>query len=67
MAGAGWDAEWDDEYEHVHIVPAEDLVAHEKTDNCVCGTTIELVKAHDGSDRWVYTHYSLDNRELLEK
>ncbi len=50
----------------VHIVPLEDLVAHEPND-CPCGPDTEFVaNAADGPDGWLITHHSLDAREASE-
>lgn len=42
----------------IHVVPVDDLVAHEDR-GCVCGPTVELA---DGSAPLV-THHALDGRE----
>ena len=48
-----------------HVEPVNDLIAHEDND-CVCGPTVEPVPRDDGSIGWLYTHHSLDGRELKE-
>lgn len=56
---------------NVHTFPepgGPDLIEHdvEHQDACICGPTIEAVFADDGSCGWLYTHHSLDGRELRE-
>jgi hypothetical protein len=46
-----------------HVVPVDDLIAHETTEDCVCGPTNEPVPRADGSTAWVIVHHSLDGRE----
>lgn len=48
-----------------HVEPINDLIAHEDND-CICGPTVEHVPTPDG-DSWLYTHHSLDGREIKEK
>lgn len=50
----------------VHIIPEADLVAHDISDACVCVPALEFVPAEtdDDEDGWLYTHSSLDAREL---
>lgn len=50
----------------VHVVPINDLVGHEASDDCVCGPTVEAVFRDDGSNGWVVVHHSLDGRERHE-
>jgi len=50
----------------IHVMPAADLVEHTDTPDCVCGPRVEPVMRDDGSNGWVYTHPSLDGRELSE-
>lgn len=49
----------------VHVVPVGDLIEHCR-EECVCGPTVEPVQRDDGSYGWLYTHHSLDGRELDE-
>lgn len=49
-----------------HTVPENDLIGHVLTEDCICGPTVLPVEAKDGSIGWVYSHYSLDNREEYE-
>lgn len=46
----------------IHVLPVGDLVAHEDTDDCVCGPTAEAVKRDDGSVGWLIVHDALDGR-----
>lgn len=50
----------------VHVVPVNDQVAHELTDECVCGPGCLIVDRDDGSVGVVVKHSSLDGRELAE-
>lgn len=50
----------------IHVVPINDLVDHEVSDDCVCGPTVEAVFQDDGSNGWVVVHHSLDGRERRE-
>lgn len=49
-----------------HIAPINDLVMHTSED-CVCMPIIELTVNPVTGDNYLYTHYSLDGRELKEK
>lgn len=50
----------------VHVLPLEDLIEHDRTDDCLCGPTPECIPNDDQPDGWVHTHHSLDNREAQE-
>lgn len=50
----------------VHVVPVDDVIAHDYSDECVCGPAAEPVKRDDGSVGWVVVHHSLDGREAAE-
>ena len=50
----------------VDVLPKDDLVTHEASDDCPCGPRVEAVKRTDGSIGWVAVHASLDGRELSE-
>ena len=47
-----------------HVIPVGDLVEHDANDECPCGPRCEPVKQSDGSICWVFTHASLDGREV---
>lgn len=66
--GLGWEAATSDGGDHVHVVPLNDQVEHlEDADGeCICGPSIERVERDDGSDGWLFTHHSLDDRERDE-
>lgn len=49
-----------------HVVPVNDLVEHEVSEDCVCVPTAEPVQREDGSMGWLLVHHSLDGRELNE-
>lgn len=58
----GWDV-----YERpsgIHVVPDNDLVHHELAPGCVCVPAFE--QAGIGIHGRMYTHHSLDGRELYE-
>jgi len=44
---------------NIHVLPNDDLVEHDNSEDCVCGPDAYL---EDGS--WVYVHHSLDGREI---
>lgn len=55
-----WDSVWKlhDDMDEMHIVPPNDLVAHELTTDCVCGPYIE----HLGGKDYLVVHSALDGR-----
>ena len=65
----GWVWLADDDQRHVHVVPINDLLVHEMDfdGDCPCGPSSQLVTRADGSDAWLFTHDSLDGRELTER
>lgn len=65
---AHWEAATWDDGDHVHVVPVGDLLPHteDPDGNCICGPALERVEREDGSDGWLITHHSLDNRERFE-
>lgn len=50
----------------VHVVPGNDLIDHDVSDECPCGPRSEPVKCDDGSVGWLSVHHSLDGREATE-
>lgn len=50
-----------------HVIPLDDLITHEVTEDCVCGPIIKPVERRDGSIGWLISHNSLDNREKSER
>lgn len=58
-----WETTTSDGGDNVHVIPLRDQVAHTDTDDCPCGPRTEPVFRPDGSNGWVHTHHSLDNRE----
>jgi len=54
-------------HNQVDVVPEQDLVDHGRGDDCICGPRVEAWFRRDGSNGWIYTHHSLDGRELAEK
>lgn len=50
----------------LHVLPVNDLIEHEDSDDCICGPMSTLIRRGDGSDGWIVTHNSLDGRELNE-
>lgn len=59
--------EYDDAVEALHVLPVNDLIDHEDSDECICGPASTLIQRADGSDGWVVTHNSLDGREHKEQ
>ncbi len=41
-----------------HVMPVDDLVAHERSEDCVCGPTMERE-----SGRTIWVHEALDGRD----
>jgi hypothetical protein len=50
----------------VHVIPLDDVVPHDRIDDCLCGPTSECIPKDNGPDGWVVTHHSLDGREANE-
>ncbi len=50
----------------VDVLPLNDSVEHETSDDCVCGPRIEPVE-ENGVMGWVVVHHSVDGREAREK
>jgi len=55
-----------DRPEELHVIPTDDLIEHDDTKDCVCIPDREAIFCNDGSFRYMYSHPSLDGRELLE-
>lgn len=66
--GARWLCTTDDHAHHVHVIPIDDLVEHDRDDDgdCVCGPELEPCPRADGTIAWLITHASADGRELSE-
>ena len=45
----------------LHVVPVNDLIDHEDTDECVCGPDFEFVEGG-----MIVMHHTLDGREAFE-
>ena len=53
--------------ETLHVVPIDDLIEHQTDgDECICGPDCELVQRDDAPDMYLYSHHSLDGREIHE-
>lgn len=51
----------------VHVVPVNDLIAHDSDGgDCLCGPDVEAVFDDDGANGWLISHHSLDGREAHE-
>lgn len=48
-----------------HVLPVNDLIEHERNDECVCGPRVEPVE-RNGVPGELIVHHSLDGRELSE-
>lgn len=54
--------------EHRHVMPDQDIVEHQTSEDCVCGPQTEILLAWDGSTAgYIHVHSSLDGRELAER
>lgn len=61
-----WETTTSDDGDNVHVIPLRDHIAHSDSDDCACGPSTEPVFRPDGSNGWLHTHHSLDNREANE-
>lgn len=52
----------DDQSDELHVMPFADLVEHDPTEDCICGTRTEPVYRADGSNGWLVVHHALDGR-----
>lgn len=43
----------------VHVLPNQDAIEHQVSDECICGPDVEFV----GGDTVLHLHHSLDGRE----
>jgi len=43
----------------VHVIPVDDLIDHENSDECPCKPRTEPVERDDGSYGWVVVHTKL--------
>lgn len=48
----------------MHVLPVNDLMKHQEDSTCWCGPQDEVVMRADGSNGYLYTHHSLDGREI---
>jgi len=46
----------------VHVVPEDDLLAHELSETCACQPKIIPILREDGSTGWVVVHAAWDGR-----
>jgi hypothetical protein len=46
----------------VHVIPMDDLLAHENTEECACLPVTEPVPTPDGGVGWLVTHSAWDGR-----
>lgn len=51
----------------LHVMPVDDLVEHQPSDECVCHPSPDPVERKDGTYGWLYVHHSLDGREVEER
>lgn len=61
-----WQTHFNEQTLTVHVVPMDDLIKHELSEDCICGPTGEIVPRPDGWFGRVITHHSLDGREKNE-
>ena len=47
----------------LHIYPVNDLIAHEMSEDCVCGPITKPKERDDGSISWLLIHPALDGRK----
>lgn len=46
-----------------HVMPVEDIIAHEESKDCICGPTCEV---DEEENIFLYVHHSADGREKHE-
>ena len=46
---------------NLHVTPVDDLIAHEETDECVCGPDVQFMPGGT-----LTVHHALDGREFSE-
>jgi hypothetical protein len=42
--------------DEAHVIPSEDVIEHDRNDDCICGPQNEPVRRDDGSFGWLTTH-----------
>ena len=59
----------DGDWEHVHVIPIDDLIEHEQNNDgdCPCGPEVQPAEREDSSIGWLYLHNALDGRDLEEQ
>ena len=50
-----------------HVIPINDWVEHETSEDCPCGPQVEIILRDDEPDAHLYHHPALDGRELIEQ
>jgi len=50
----------------LHVIPMNDAIEHEASEDCICGPECQPIQREDGSYGWLYRHHSLDSREMKE-
>lgn len=51
-----------DDYTYYHVIPLNDLIEHELTEDCICGPAVTMLAGAEG-DCWQISHPALDGRE----
>lgn len=46
----------------LHVMPIDDVLLHEDTDDCPCLPVTEPVPGRDGSIDWMVSHHAWDGR-----
>ena len=43
----------------LHEIPTSDVIAHERSEDCICGPTATLTQRPGKSDLWLHVHHPL--------
>lgn len=50
----------------MHVIPVNDQIEHEESDECACVPAQEPVEREDGSVGWVVVHHAWDGRPQVD-
>lgn len=51
----------------IHVMPVDDEIEHEATEDCVCFPEARLVQLPSGGDGWILTHHALKRESYQEE
>lgn len=61
---SGWETQYRGATSTVDVLPVDDMLDHDQTNECPCGPRVERVLG--GKGPWVCVHRSFDGRETVE-